>query len=247
MRNAIFVKIEKMTHVNSNENINTKIINLDSFFKLAISVDCVIFCYRKDKKALEILSLECDMEPFKGLPSLVGDLVLENEDLDAAAQRIVRERASISNVFLQQVHTFGSIDRHPVGRVISVAYYAFIRCEDMKAKENNPHNPRWVSLNDLLNQPMAFDHSEILRYSLSHIRKNILNVPVENMLAPYFTLSELQSLYESILQKPLDKRNFRKKVFKLGIIKKTARTQKNVAHRPAQLYCLNKGRKTDIL
>jgi 8-oxo-dGTP diphosphatase len=225
------------------QNINTRIMGLSSYFKSAISVDCVIFGYDKVNQSIQVLTLECDMQPYQGMPSLVGDLVNESEDIDAAASRIVRERANISDVFLHQVHTFGAVHRHPKGRVISIAYYAFVQLEDVKSSNKNPHHPHWEPLSELKNTSLAFDHSKILSHSLKHIQSNILDVPIEYMLRESFTLSELQSLYEAILQKTLDKRNFRKKVFKLELIEKTTQTQRNVAHRPAQLYKFNRTRK----
>ncbi len=226
------------------QNINTRIKGLSSYFKSALSVDCVIFSYHKLSQSVQVLTLECDMQPYQGLLSLVGDLVNEGEDIDAAASRIVRERANISDVFLHQVHTFGAVHRHPKGRVISIAYYAFVQLEDVKSSNKNPHHPHWEPLSELKNTSLAFDHSEILWHSVKHIQSHILDVPVEYMLRESFTLSELQSLYEAILQKKLDKRNFRKKVFKLDLIKKTKETQRNVPHRPAQLYKFNRKRKS---
>lgn len=223
------------------------ITELEPFFNSAVSVDCVIFSYAREKESLQVLTLECPMPPFEGLAALVGDLIGVDEDLNAAAKRVVRERANIPNIFLHQVHTFGSVDRHPVGRVITVAYYAFVRWEAMNPMPDNLHRPHWESLERLQNQKMAFDHSQILNYSVKHIQDHITEVPIEYMLDEYFTLSELQSLYEAILQKPLDKRNFRKKMFALEVIKKTNRTQKNVAHRPAQLYRFNPSRKKLLL
>jgi 8-oxo-dGTP diphosphatase len=236
-----------MSSKRSHENDPSLITELEPFFNSAVSVDCVIFSYAREKGSLQVLTLECPMPPFEGLSALVGDLIGVDEDLDSAAKRVVRERAQIPNIFLHQVHTFGSVDRHPVGRVITVAYYAFVRWEAMGPLEDNAHHPHWESLECLQKKKMAFDHSEILDYSVKHIQNHITDVPIEYMLDDYFTLSELQSLYEAILQKPLDKRNFRKKVFSLDLIRKTGKTQKNVAHRPAQLYKFNKGRKGNLL
>src|SRR6056297_182537 len=231
----------------SSETDPLLITELEPYFNSAVSVDCVIFSYAREKESLQVLTLKCPMPPFEGLSALVGDLIGVDEDLNAAAKRVVRERANIPNIFLHQVHTFGSVDRHPVGRVITVAYYAFVRWEAMRSMPDNLHQPHWESLENLQQQQMAFDHSQILNYSVKHIQDHITEVPVEYMLADFFTLSELQSLYEAILQKTLDKRNFRKKVFALDLIKKTNRTQRNVAHRPAQLFRFNTERKGNVL
>lgn len=222
------------------ENINTRISSIGDYFKTAISADCVIFGYDESMDELQVLTLKCDMTPYEGHYSLVGDLVAGSENLEEAANRILLERAGIENVFLKQVHTFGELDRHPVGRVISVAYYALVKVNDLKFEKGNIHQPSWQSINTLHAHNMAFDHREILEKCLGHIRRNIIDLPVEFMLPEKFTLSQLQSLYEAILNKKLDKRNFRKKINKLDLIIDTQVLQENVPHRPAKLYQLNK-------
>lgn len=227
------------------ENINTDLRKIEDQFKSAISVDCVIFGYDEDYDGLQALTLDCNMPPYEGQFSLVGDLVQPNENLDEAAQRILLERAGFNDVFLEQVKTFGSIDRHPKARVISVAYSALVKLSEFKIASENPHHPSWQPFNHLTEGNMAFDHFEILQASIQYLRKHILTLPVEYMLPNKFTLSQLQSLYEAILNEPLDKRNFRKKILKLDIIKETKEYQKNVAHRPAKLYQLKRNRKKD--
>ena len=222
------------------ENINTKISSIEDYFKSAISVDCVIFGYDEHMEELQVLTLECDMDPYEGHYSLVGDLVKNSENLDEAAHRILKERAGINNVFLRQVHTFGETNRHPVGRVISIAYYALVKIDDINIEAQNIHHPSWKPVSTLKDKNMAFDHNRILNKCLQHIRQNIIDLPVEYMLPSKFTLSQLQSLYEAILNKKLDKRNFRKKVQKLKLVVDTKDYQENVAHRPAKLYQFNK-------
>ncbi len=229
------------------ENINKSIKKIDSYFKSALSVDCVIFGYDKENEELLLLTLKSDIPPYKGLHCLVGDLVQINENIDDAATRVLRERTGIDNVFLHQVRAFGDVDRHPVGRVVTVAYYALVQPASIKLNTDQPPHPTWKSLENLQSKPMAFDHKEILHESLLHIQNHILDIPVESMLPSHFTLSELQSLYEAILQKPLDKRNFRKKVLKLNLIRETSRVQKNVTHRPAKLYTFNREGKESVL
>lgn len=229
------------------QNINENINGLDAYLELGVSVDCVIFSYNSVSESLQVLTIISKIAPYTGQRALMGDLVEPAEDLDTAAKRVVRERATLTDLFLQQVHTFGAVDRHPAGRVITVAYYSFIGANTATAIPYNPHQPKWVPLPELLNCELAFDHKEILLHSVKHIQDHILDLPVETMLPDSFTLSELQSLYEAILQKKLDKRNFRKKILKLDLLKKTAKTQKNVAHRPAQLYTFNPSRKKRLL
>ena len=115
-----------------------KISHLD-YFNIAISVDCVIFCY--DNKELKVLLIKSDLEEFSGMDSLLGDLVRPDEDLDSASYRILRERTGMEDVYLEQVHTFGSINRHPSGRVITTAYYSLIdsKHQNLKLDNNDLH------------------------------------------------------------------------------------------------------------
>ncbi len=158
------------------------------YFKIAVSVDCVIFGY--EDKELKVLLIQSDLEEFSGLYSLLGDLVRPDEDLDAASYRILKERTSLDDVFLQQVHTFGRLERHPSGRVVTTAYYSLINI--------NSHNLK-IDHNDLNWHPvkkirkLAFDHKEILDTCLMKLREQIMEYPiVHNLLPKKFSLRELQ-------------------------------------------------------
>ncbi len=219
------------------ENINLHMREIEDHFKAAISVDCVIFGY--DESELKVLTLDCNMDPYLGLPSLLGDLVKNDENLDEAATRILYQRTGITDVFLEQVKAFGELDRHPMGRVVTIAYYALIKVDEYGQNGmESKHNAKWRTIGSL--KEMAFDHKKILNASLHLLRKRLIEYPLWMKLLPeHFSLPELQNLFEAVLAKPLDKRNFRKKISKLGIIKEVGKKQEDVPHRPAKLYAVN--------
>ena len=175
------------------ENINTWIEHIGEKSKVAISVDCVIFGY--DENALKVLVLDCNMPPFEGLPSLVGDLIQGDESLEDAAQRVLFQRTGLSNLYLEQVYTFSSSDRHPLGRVISTAYYSLMQISDYQARPLEYENVYWLDIEDI--DKMAFDHKDILDVCLMRLRRTVKEKPIGFHLLPSkFTLLQLQSLYE---------------------------------------------------
>lgn len=220
------------------ENINFEIDEIEDHLRVAISVDCVIFGY--DQSELKVLTLDCNMEPYLGRPSLIGDLVGVDENLDESATRILYERTGINDIFLEQVKAFGDIDRHPMGRVITVAYYALIKVEEYCGNGSKfLHRAKWRSINEI--EDMAFDHKMILNNSLHLLRKRLIEYPLWMKLLPkYFSLPELQTFFESVLGKKMDKRNFRKRILKVGIVEEVGKKQEDVPHRPAKLYTINR-------
>lgn len=222
--------------VDTTNNINSGLKSIEErFFKSAISVDCVIFGF--DGKDLKVLLIRSNTDEFKGQWSLIGDLLTPNEDMDSAAYRILRQRTGLDDIYLEQVHAFGRVERHPLGRVVTVAYYSLININDYNAETEVAYenSATWHNVKEV--GKLAFDHNEILTASLEHLKANLASRPVGiNLLPEKFTLTELQSLYEAILDKPLDKRNFRKKILSMGILKDLNELQKDVAHRPAKLY-----------
>ncbi len=210
-----------------------KISHLD-YFNIAISVDCVIFGY--DEKELKVLLIKSDLEEFAGLHSLLGDLIKTDEDLETASYRILRERTGLDDVYLAQAHAFGGIDRHPSGRVITIAYYSLI---DIK------HHKLQLSHNELNWHPvkaikkMAFDHKLILDTCLEQLQEQVIEQPVIfNLLPEKFSLRELQELYEAILGVELDRRNFRKKISIKDWLVDMDEMENDVPHRPGRLYKL---------
>lgn len=210
-----------------------KISHLD-YFKIAISVDCVILGY--EQQELKVLLIKSDLKEFSNLYSLLGDLVNPDEDLDAASYRILRERTGLDDIFLQQVHTFGTINRHPSGRVITTAYFALLDINNVKLKINNNHL-HWHPVNDI--KKMAFDHKTILDTCLLRLREQVMEHPVVfNLLPEKFSLRELQELYEAILNTELDRRNFRKKMAIKDWLHDLDEMEVDVPHRPGKLYKL---------
>ena len=211
-----------------------KISHLD-YFNIAISVDCVIFCY--DNKELKVLLIKSDLEEFAGLNSLLGDFVRPDEDLDSASYRILRERTGMEDVYLEQVHTFGSLNRHPSGRVITTAYYSLIDSKHQKLKLTN-NDLHWHPLKSI--NELAFDHKVIVNTCLNRLREQVMDHPVIfNLLPEKFSLRELQELYEAILDINLDRRNFRKKIAIKDWLTDLNEMEIDVPHRPGKLYTLN--------
>ncbi|MGQ0740502.1 MAG: NUDIX hydrolase [Bacteroidota bacterium] len=212
-----------------------KISHLD-YFNIAISVDCVIFGF--DEKELKVLLIRSDLEEFSGLHSLLGDLIRPDEDLETASYRILKERTGLDDVYLEQVQTFGSINRHPSGRVITITYYSLIDVKHHKLKLS--HNELgWHPVSKI--KKLAFDHKLILDTCLRRLQQQIMEHPVVfNLLPEKFSLRQLQELYQSILGTELDRRNFRKKISVKDWLQDMDEMENDVPHRPGKLYALKK-------
>ena len=187
---------------------------------------------------LKILLIERNQEPFKEWLALPGYIVEQDETIDDAAERILYELTGLRDLHMQQFHTFGEVNRHPQGRVITVAYYALIRINGQKELRPVTQYARkafWHPVNEL--PKLAFDHSEIFETGFNKIRRRLNYQPIAFELLPEkFTLTQLQSLYEAVLNKKLDKRNFRKKMLSYGFLKELDEKQKGVSYRAAKLY-----------
>jgi 8-oxo-dGTP diphosphatase len=208
-----------------------KISHLD-YFNIGLSVDCVIFGY--EEKELKVLVIQSDLEEFSGQYSLLGDLVRPDEDLDSAPYRVLKERTGMDDVYLEQVHTFGSLGRHPSGRVVTTAYYSLIDMQHQKMRVDN-NELHWHSIKDI--KRMAFDHKLILDTCLERLREQIMEHPVVfNLLPEKFSLRELQELYQAILDTELDRRNFRKKIAIKDWLQDLNEMEDDVPHRPGKLY-----------
>ncbi|MBV7528983.1 NUDIX domain-containing protein [Chitinophaga sp. sic0106] len=219
----------------STKNINTHLVEIKDYFKVAISVDCVIFGFNNDE--LKVLLIESDLKEFKGNWSLLGDIVRPEEELDAAAYRVLKERTGLEDVYMEQVQTFGGIQRHPAGRVITVAYYSLVNIEHVELKMYN-NELHWHSVKDI--QYMAFDHKQILDTCHERLKQQVMVQPVGfNLLPKKFSLRELQNLYEAILDVQLDRRNFRKKFLSMDLLMDLNEEEADVPHRPAKLYKFN--------
>jgi 8-oxo-dGTP diphosphatase len=204
----------------------------------SVTVDLVIFTIAEND--LKVLLVRRGGEPFKGRWALPGGFVEIDESLESAAARELEEEVGVRNVYLEQLYTFGAPDRDPRGRVISVAYFALTDAESQKiAAASDAADAAWHSV--FKPPQLAFDHKKILDYAVWRLRNKIEWTTVGYELLPRkFTLSELQRVYEIILQKPVDKRNFRKKILAQGQIQELNETRADVAHRPAKLYSFKK-------
>ncbi len=208
--------------------------HLQKYFTLAFSIDCVVFGF--DGADLKILLIERGEDPFDGFWALPGDLVAPDEDLNSSVNRVLKELTGLSDLFFEQVETFGAVDRHPLGRVLTTGYYTLVKISDY---ELNPSSfaaeARWINVNDV--KELAFDHNQILDSCIQRLQKSVRTRPIGfELLPPHFTLTELQGLYEAILNIELDIRNFRKKILQMNFLKETGQVQQNVSHRPAKLY-----------
>lgn len=208
---------------------------VENINRIALSVDCVIFGF--DENKLKVLLIKSDLKKYLGKWSLLGDLVFPNEDLDAAAYRVLKQRTGLSDVFLEQVHTFGTVSRHPAGRVVTVAYYSLINVQHHKlnTRDNELH---WHDVKSINN--MAFDHQQIFDTCLKQLQKRVQEHPLGfNLLPRKFSLRELQNLYEAILDFKMDRRNFRKKFFSMDFLIDLKEMEQDVPHRPGKLYRFN--------
>lgn len=208
---------------------------VNSIKRIALSVDCVIFGF--DENKLKVLLIRSDLKKYQGMWSLLGDLVDSREELDAAANRILRERTGLDDVYLEQVKTFGGIERHPAGRVVTVAYYSLINIQHHKLKilDNELH---WHDVNDI--EELAFDHKKIFDISYEQLQRRVQAHPLAFSLLPEkFSLRELQNVYEAILNIKMDRRNFRKKFFAMDFLIDINQMEQDVPHRPGKLYHFN--------
>ncbi|MCB9273973.1 MAG: NUDIX hydrolase [Lewinellaceae bacterium] len=217
----------------------------NEYFKSAFTVDNVILGF--DEGDMKVLLIKRGEEPYKGKWALPGYFVYPNEDLDAAAKRVLDELTGLRNVYLEQVKTFGTVNRHPFGRVITVAYFSLIKISDYAIQASSiAQKAKWHSVARV--KDLAFDHNEILDACFNRLKWLIRSRPVGfELLPPKFTLTELQHLYEAILETELDKRNFRKKILSMNLLIDLDETQEGVAHRPARLYQFDKEKYEEFL
>ncbi|MBI4342958.1 MAG: NUDIX hydrolase [Candidatus Omnitrophica bacterium] len=200
----------------------------------AIAVDVVLLTILGG--TLKLLLVKREQAPYRGAWALPGGLVSPEESVDDAALRELQEETNIGNIYLEQLYTFGEPNRDPRGRVITVAYYALVNWQQFQLKaRQRVTEASWFPVKRL--PPLAFDHRRIVDYALERLRNKINYTTVGfQLLSRQFTLTELQGSYEVILGQRLDKRNFRRKMLQLGILKGTRDFKANGRQRPARLY-----------
>ena len=206
--------------------------------RAAIAVDIVVFGYDEAETELRILLIQRGTDPFSGRWALPGGFVDigRDETTDEAAKRELAEETGVDDIFFEQLCTVSTPHRDPRGRVVTVAHFALINLNAHPVKaSSDARDARWFPLNDL--PPLAFDHQEIVDTATKRLRSKVRYQPLGFELLPeLFTLTQLQRLYETVLESTLDKRNFRKKVLRLGLVEDSGEVQKDVPHRAAVLY-----------
>ena len=196
--------------------------------RVHVSVETIVFSVAD--RALRALLVRRSAPPFAGLAALPGGPLAPRETLEAAASRILAAESGLTDVYLEQLATFGDPARDPRGRVVSVAYIALVR-----PGRPEPRGAEWTPMASL--PRLAFDHRNVLDYALQRLRYKLEYTPIGFRLLPEeFTLTRVQDAYEAILGRPLDKRNFRKKLLSLRVLRPLPRSVREGAHRPARLY-----------
>lgn len=204
----------------------------------ALSIDCLIFGF--NDTGLEILLVRHAEGISKGKWALPGGWIRYDESVDSAANRILQDLTGVSNIFLEQFHTFGNVDRYPTKRVITIAYYALVKPENYQLTPGfTADDARWFNIHKVPRLP--YDHNKILKAGYEHLKHKVRHEPVGfNLLPKKFTLLQLQKLYEAILEQQLDKPNFRRKLMKMNLLVPCDEKQRDVSHRAAQLYRFDK-------
>lgn len=210
---------------------------LTKYEQPSVTADIVIFSM-KDKD-LKVLLIKRSLDPFKGKWAIPGGFVRINESLEDAAKRELEEETGVKGVYLEQLYSFGEVNRDPRGRVITVAYFALVNSESLDLKPStDAYEAQWFSISKL--PPLAFDHKSILDYALKRLRWKFEYTTVAFSLLPKkFTLGSLQDIYEVVFARKFDKRNFRKKILSLDLLEE-GEIMKDVPHRPPQLFSLKK-------
>ncbi|MEZ4368923.1 MAG: NUDIX domain-containing protein [Kofleriaceae bacterium] len=208
--------------------------------RAAVAVDCVVFGV--DAGDLKVLLIQRKLAPFQHAWALPGGFVRLDETLDEAARRELAEEAGVTDVYLEQLYTFGALDRDPRERVISVTYYALAKLADHKLRAaTDAMGVGWFSLAEL--PRLAFDHAGIIEVAHERLRGKVRYTPIGfELLPPRFSLTQLQRLYEQILGTELDKRNFRKKLLAMDVLVETDEVEQGVRHRAARLYRFDRRR-----
>ena len=201
--------------------------------RMYVATDCIIFGF--DSGILKLLIFKRRVEPLLGEWSLIGSFVKLNEDVEEAAQRVLREITGLENLFMEELKTYGKADRDPGFRCVSIGQYALIRINDYDKELVEKHGAHWYDIDELPN--LVLDHNQMVQDALERLKRKARYKPIGFELLPEkFTIPQLQRLYEAIYQKELDARNFRKKVLSLNVLIKLDEKDKTGSRRGAFLY-----------
>ena len=212
----------------------------------AVTVDCVVFGLDLLNKNLKILLIKRNLEPFKDKWALPGGFVAMDESLEEAAKRELKEETGLHNIYMEQLYTFGAIERDPRDRIITVAYFALVKMNNLTLQaDTDASDAAWFAFDDY--PSLAFDHEHILELAIYRLKSKVRYQPIGfEMLPKKFTLTQLQALYEIVLETELDKRNFRKKILSMDFLNELDEIEKDVSHRAARLYSFNKKRYEEL-
>ncbi|MCG8428735.1 MAG: NUDIX hydrolase [Chromatiales bacterium] len=211
----------------------------------AVTTDIAVFTLRAQK--LQLLLVKRASPPFQGQWALPGGFLNIDEELEDCALRELQEETGVTGVYLEQLYTFGKTDRDPRERVISVTYYALTASDRLKVQAaSDAADAAWYPLDDL--PPLAFDHSSIVELAHQRLVAKLNYSTIAFQFMPEtFTLTELQGVYEILLNEQLDKRNFRKWILGLGQIEETGELKRNGNHRPAREYRVKNPDRVEII
>ena len=211
-------------------------INNPLYKNQGIHVVCSLFTVKDGE--VKVLLVQRSNTPYTDKWMLPSGAVYNNEDCETAIKREMMEKTGISGIYVEQFHTFSNPNRSPLMRMIAVGYIGIVNTENLKVKKKTEktQDSEWFNLRDVPTD-LAYDHREILLEAIETIKHKIARSTIVKTLLPkYFTLPELQNVYEAILEKHFDRRNFRKKFLSLNLIENTGLTQEVKGHRPANLY-----------
>lgn len=224
-----------MKLINSNLKYNTE-------QKILVAVDCTIFGF--DSKDLKLLLFRRKVAPLQGYWSLIGAFLQNDLSIIDGAKRILQESTGVKDIYLEQLKTYGSVERDPVERVISVGFYSLIKIDELDIQSVADYDAKWFNINEI--PDLILDHGTMVQDAISALQLKARHKPIGfNLLPDYFTLPQLQALYESIYQSKRDSRNFRKKVLSLNILEKTDRKDKTGSKKGAYLYTFKKDYKLE--
>lgn len=214
------------------------------YYRPSVTSDVVIFTI--ENNYLEVLLINRNNAPFKNRPALPGGFLRKGETSLNATKRILKDKAGLENVYTEQLCTFDDLERDPRGPVLSIAYYSIAPRKEIGIKESDKtEHPHFIPINNL--PKLAFDHKEIIKYAVNRLQSKFEYTNVCYSLLPTeFTLTELQNIYEAVLGRPMDKRNFRKKFLQLDLIKDTGHISKGGRQRPARLFKFKKRELTEL-
>ncbi len=208
---------------------------------IRLAVDAVIFGY-KPQNSLSILLIKRKYEPYQNHWALPGGFVLNEESLEQAVQRELEEETGAKVNYLEQLYTFGAPGRDPRGRVVSTTYFGLVRPEAYKIiASTDAEDVNWFDINSL--PELAFDHSEIIKLAKNRLQGKLKYEPIGfELLDEAFAFSDLENLYSTVLEKTIDRRNFRKKILSYELLIETKEKVANRPGRPASMYKFDKAR-----